>query len=1011
MRKRSLALIVLVLVCIPVFAGSYLTNDTGQTVYGLTVTFSEPVTITSFGDELTEVNPTGKATEFTFSSGHVSTSGGQWFNWKPAEAKLVSHEWLLSDLIPASRSSETIEHLGTGLPRSVTTHFAVASATKDVAKLPPLEFFTTPASSHSSPDCLLMQPIDGFTAGSDVPLDWWYSFSGNASNPTFTSLTPTGGSDVIYRYPEDGNIGHCTLRYKEPIDLSMCDGIKIIASSDHPVDVYVSMNICDAAVHPEPDEDYSCGQSSVTYPMPIHVTEESQVFILPFSELEISEWLLNSDAPVTMTPQFYGVTEISFNPDDEEGVLEIHKVSSVTQTIPVQLKGPKINDYYFQHPACVMQGVNDLDAIYALPLEGIPELGTGYAAIDPDSEKLTWQVETSNPGIGCGFQEDIFYIWGADPDWSGYGDVTLKVTDETGASDSITIPVTVFKRDKTLINKEGKKDYFVPWSPQLDINRILSVEEFLEEEGYKEENLDPRINWSKYVLLEFMKSVTFTGNWITENTYGPNWTKEATKMRIDYMLDELISDGVEWIFYRNKIFMEHIDSDRLIEIFDNSSSLNSGTPFVSTPEWGLKYLVNQAHNKGLKVAFGPFLQDITFGRHQIHPKSWEDWFESYDEFSKKYAGLAQSLGADHYVVGENLVNFSNNISTLRWGNEFSKIISDVRNLYSGSLSYLDIFYGSMTGRYNLSDWDRIPIFDKVDIISSNSLWKGMITNPHPTLNSIIDVLPYFIDNYLTPLVDRFDKPLIFFENGVPSQKNILYNFVDFAGKDYSASPDMEEQALWYKALFTVMQNYDWFYGYGWFGISLTDIGGINTKSLTFRNKPAELIIKSIYSDNQINPRSILIDGKMDDWLTKDIIYSDNVGDSNDFDCDLYNVYSSRDDLYTYLMIEIIGQLKPSSDIISIQIDCDGDNIADIPLGVVYYSNHWNAILNDAGMNFKKIIGILDVESNAQNNKFEIRIPNRLLDFPYGEMKINVSLIDNDRHFFYDGTDNFSRIYH
>jgi len=46
MRKRSLALIVLVLVCIPVFAGSYLTNDTGQTVYGLTVTFSEPVTIT-----------------------------------------------------------------------------------------------------------------------------------------------------------------------------------------------------------------------------------------------------------------------------------------------------------------------------------------------------------------------------------------------------------------------------------------------------------------------------------------------------------------------------------------------------------------------------------------------------------------------------------------------------------------------------------------------------------------------------------------------------------------------------------------------------------------------------------------------------------------------------------------------------------------------------------------------------------------------------------------------------
>jgi len=65
MRKLFLALVVVLVFCFPVFAGIYLMNDTGQTVYGLLVTFSEPVIITAFGDALTAVNPTGQATQFT----------------------------------------------------------------------------------------------------------------------------------------------------------------------------------------------------------------------------------------------------------------------------------------------------------------------------------------------------------------------------------------------------------------------------------------------------------------------------------------------------------------------------------------------------------------------------------------------------------------------------------------------------------------------------------------------------------------------------------------------------------------------------------------------------------------------------------------------------------------------------------------------------------------------------------------------------------------------------------
>ena len=56
------------------------------------VTFSEQVKITTYGDALSKVALTGQATEFTFSGCEVATSGGEWFNWEPATAKLVNHE-------------------------------------------------------------------------------------------------------------------------------------------------------------------------------------------------------------------------------------------------------------------------------------------------------------------------------------------------------------------------------------------------------------------------------------------------------------------------------------------------------------------------------------------------------------------------------------------------------------------------------------------------------------------------------------------------------------------------------------------------------------------------------------------------------------------------------------------------------------------------------------------------------------------------------------------------------
>ena len=91
-----------------VLAGGYFVNDTGETVYGLRVEFSEPVTVTGFGDVLPTIDPPGESTTFTFSGGAVEPWGDHWMIWEPASASIVSEEWLTNPApVPEAASSQS----------------------------------------------------------------------------------------------------------------------------------------------------------------------------------------------------------------------------------------------------------------------------------------------------------------------------------------------------------------------------------------------------------------------------------------------------------------------------------------------------------------------------------------------------------------------------------------------------------------------------------------------------------------------------------------------------------------------------------------------------------------------------------------------------------------------------------------------------------------------------------------------------------------------------------------
>jgi len=112
MKNASILLVVgLVLWSLPIFAGDYLMNDTGETVYGLRVVFAEPVEITGFGDVLLSVEPYGEATEFVFSGGELAAWGGHWLNWESSDVPISSHEWILVGVEAVTRPSGPIDQL------------------------------------------------------------------------------------------------------------------------------------------------------------------------------------------------------------------------------------------------------------------------------------------------------------------------------------------------------------------------------------------------------------------------------------------------------------------------------------------------------------------------------------------------------------------------------------------------------------------------------------------------------------------------------------------------------------------------------------------------------------------------------------------------------------------------------------------------------------------------------------------------------------------------------------
>ncbi|HLM75803.1 MAG TPA: hypothetical protein VK459_23975, partial [Polyangiaceae bacterium] len=170
-------------------------------------------------------------------------------------------------------------------------------------------------------------------------------------------------------------------------------------------------------------------------------------------------------------------------------------------------------------------------------------------------------------------------------------------------------------------------------------------------------------------------------------------------------MDEAVRMGATWVSLTPFGRVWDLDSTEIDLVFEAPFDENRRNMLAA---------MRQAHERGLKVMLVPHMWVETGGwRALMSPaggtdEGWRTWAASYRSFALTWAEVAREGGAEMFSVGVELRSW---VTTPR-AESFSAIIRDVREVYSGLITY----------SANWDDVDDTLILDDLDLIGINAFY-------------------------------------------------------------------------------------------------------------------------------------------------------------------------------------------------------------------------------------------------------------------------------------------------
>jgi hypothetical protein len=301
------------------------------------------------------------------------------------------------------------------------------------------------------------------------------------------------------------------------------------------------------------------------------------------------------------------------------------------------------------------------------------------------------------------------------------------------------------------------------------------------------------------------------------------WEKERySSPYSDESLKILAQTGAEWVAIVTTYYQDKYNSKEIL-------------PTEKTPsDKSLIYIINQAHQLGLKVILKPHIDLIDksggLWRGDIGFQSqadWEEWFSQYLKFILHYARLAEKTHAELLCIGTEL-SFASG-QTVFWQKE---IIPQIRKVYKGQLIYAA----------NWDEYKNIRFWSSLDYVGINAYFP-LAQKRNPGYEEIRTNCIKWADE-IEMWQKEINKPVIITEIGYCSGEFA-------AAKPWENScggeVNLRIQADCYSAVLDIFCKRPWCKGiYWWYWKASPYAGGLSNRDFTPQNKPAEIILSYYY---------------------------------------------------------------------------------------------------------------------------------------------------------------------
>jgi hypothetical protein len=297
----------------------------------------------------------------------------------------------------------------------------------------------------------------------------------------------------------------------------------------------------------------------------------------------------------------------------------------------------------------------------------------------------------------------------------------------------------------------------------------------------------------------------------------------------------LVQGNIKWINQTPFAFQREHDSPELKFYTDEYV-------WWGEQDVGIETTTAMAQELGIKSVLKPhiWLHSNRSGkwRAEINMKSeedWQKWFAAYRKFILHHAKLAQNNGIELFCVGTEL------LKTIQQREEdWRQLIRDVRQIYSGKLTYAANWY---------QEFELVPFWDQLDFIGIQAYFP-LTDQENPTLDDLLKGWkPHLIQ--IEKIQQKFKKSVIFTEIGYKSGSDAAIH----PWKWNNTNPDedtagLETQAVCYEAFFQTFWEKDWFAGvyfWKWFP-NPEKIPHFEEKDFTPQQRPAEKVLARWFAE-------------------------------------------------------------------------------------------------------------------------------------------------------------------